>query len=61
MNLVCVGVEILMINTYGNVIFGFDHVPSWANSTSIGSWTNVFSINYLFHKLCKKKKRFKKT
>lgn len=40
MNLLCVSIEILMISTYGNVIFGFDQLPSWANSTSFGgiSW-----------------------
>ncbi|GIX69284.1 hypothetical protein CEXT_205661 [Caerostris extrusa] len=34
MNCMCVAIEILMINTYGNVIFGFDHFPDWANRTS---------------------------
>lgn len=37
MNFLCVSIEILMISTYGKVIFDFDHVPSWANSTAIGS------------------------
>lgn len=36
MNLLCVAIEILMISTYGKVIFDFDHVPSWANSTQTG-------------------------
>ncbi|CAL1267645.1 unnamed protein product [Larinioides sclopetarius] len=33
MNLVCVGIEVFMISTYGKVVFDFGEFPSWANNT----------------------------
>ncbi|XP_035229237.1 solute carrier family 13 member 5-like isoform X2 [Stegodyphus dumicola] len=36
MNLLCVTVEVLMISTYGKVIFHFEDLPSWANHTVTG-------------------------
>ncbi|XP_055937656.1 Na(+)/citrate cotransporter-like isoform X2 [Argiope bruennichi] len=33
MNFACVAIEVLMISTYGKVVFDFAEFPSWANST----------------------------
>ncbi|XP_071033954.1 Na(+)/citrate cotransporter isoform X2 [Parasteatoda tepidariorum] len=33
MNIMSVGIEILMISTFGKLIFDFDHFPSWAERT----------------------------
>lgn len=33
MNILCVAVEVLMINTLGSAIFDFKHFPQWANIT----------------------------
>lgn len=33
MNIVCVVVNMVAINTYGVAMFGLDQFPDWANST----------------------------
>ncbi|GFT46583.1 hypothetical protein NPIL_487991 [Nephila pilipes] len=35
LNVICVAIEVVMISTYGNLIFNFSEFPSWANHTAV--------------------------